>query len=133
MSLTPITYIVIEGYDATGKSTVAKALSNRLNLPLVTEPSERFRELTELPDVSSRTKLLAYLFDRSFTQDLLPNKLVADRSLVSSMVYNSTHISPQRILETHIELGFRLPSHIVLLHSTPVDIQARLQARLQQR
>lgn len=126
---TPLRYVAIEGYDATGKSTVVQILSSRLNIPLIVEPSDRFRSLTELSDISNRSKLLAYLFDRSCTQDAMPDKVIADRSLLSSMVYNSSFISPQRILETHIELGFRLPSHIILLYSSPATIQARLAAR----
>ena len=126
---TPLRYVAIEGYDATGKSTVAQILSDRLNIPLIVEPSDRFRALTEIVDISNRSKLLAYLFDRSCTQDTMPGKVIGDRSLLSSMVYNSSFISPQRILETHIELGFRLPSHIILLYSTPIDIRARLAVR----
>ena len=103
-------YIIIDGPDGTGKTTLASLLSEEV------ESSKKIHFPTRLPeedDLSdSTTEILFYLND--FNKNLVQNShsektLILDRSFVSTMAYqgfqNSGHKRKDWVIDTIMGIG----------------------------
>src|SRR5688500_18595030 len=79
--------IAIVGSFSTGKTTLAEALAERLDLPLLPEVA---REVVELgfnldKDATPETETLIFL--RQYNNELSNEQFVGDRSLIDVMAY----------------------------------------------
>ena len=134
-------FIVIDGPDGTGKTTVVKALAQRLAmLPgvVVRETREPYtpwlREWLSDPTVEARELLVAFAHDRNLhLREVVEPSLargevvLCDRYVYSTVAYQTLH-NPEALVRGLVE-GVRKPDLAVVL-TCPLDIaMARIVAR----
>ncbi len=90
-------FIVIEGLDGVGKSTVTEALSKELGAKKLSTPGKGIQKIRDFVDSdihSRQTKFLMYMASNSSVSDRIENylerdeKVVLDRYYFTTVVYN---------------------------------------------
>jgi len=127
-------FLCLEGADATGKTTIAHCLAERLRATYYKTPGgifARFRPLLDkIGDPVSR-----YLFFRAAIQQdsllirdlLLREPVVCDRYIYSTF---ASHVAlDERIASIHTTLDLVIPDLVVVLTATSATRQTRLCAR----
>lgn len=111
-----MSYDVIEGLDYAGKSELSKAVAGILNYRLIAEPFTETEHAALVKKLNNSNTLPKYYEIMMLAASRLEGfelvvkehrekGLISDRSIVSSMVYQSTpEFSPLWILETNKEL-----------------------------
>ena len=79
--------IAIVGSFSTGKTTLAEALSRRLDLPLLPEVAREVVELGFKLDKDATPETEALIFLRQYNNELSTHEFVGDRSLIDVMAY----------------------------------------------
>ena len=79
--------IAIVGSFSTGKTTLAEALADRLNLPLLPEVAREVVELGFKLDKDATPETEALIFLRQYNNELSTAEFVGDRSLIDVMAY----------------------------------------------
>ncbi len=148
MTLSLPLFIVFEGIDGCGKSTLAALLADHWSsqgIPVYrgTEPTEgawgrRIREMLrsgELPDPEAQMSL--FLNDReedvrrNITPALEQGKLIIlDRYYFSNAAYQgSENLPPSRIVEENLARGFPVPHRVYLVDLDPAKALRRIEER----
>lgn len=133
----PDLYVVFEGPDGSGKTSISKLVTLKLNKMgvnalYVSEPhNKELARLAEDPELTDVERAYVYYIDRlamfkKVAETSNPEILVGDRSFISSMVYQSLSgkITPERILK----INRLVPKpDLVVYMDTPIDvIRARI-------
>ena len=79
--------IAIVGSFSTGKTTLAEALAERLDLPLLPEVAREIVELGFKLDKDATPETEALIFLRQYNNELNTEEFVGDRSLIDVMAY----------------------------------------------
>lgn len=79
--------IAIVGSFSTGKTTLAEALAERLDLPLLPEVAREIVELGFKLDKDATPTTEALIFLRQYNNELSTEEFVGDRSLIDVMAY----------------------------------------------
>ena len=79
--------IAIVGSFSTGKTTLAEALAERLDLPLLPEVAREVVELGFKLDKDATPETEALIFLRQYNNELGTEEFVGDRSLIDVMAY----------------------------------------------
>ncbi|MBW3595545.1 MAG: ATP-binding protein [Actinobacteria bacterium] len=79
--------IAIVGSFSTGKTTLAEALAEKLNLPLLPEVAREIVELGFKLDKDATPTTEALIFLRQYNNELSTDEFVGDRSLIDVMAY----------------------------------------------
>jgi hypothetical protein len=79
--------IAIVGSFSTGKTTLAEALAERLDLPLLPEVAREVVELGFKLDKDATPETEALIFLRQYNNELSTEEFVGDRSLIDVMAY----------------------------------------------
>jgi Thymidylate kinase len=91
-------YLAIEGIDGTGKTHVAKAISNSIGLKFIKEPSDNdIGKLIYSKSWDPRTDFFLFFADRIELLNGIKGDVVSDRSLWSTFAYQGQ--SFQKFLE----------------------------------
>src|SRR5579859_724747 len=105
--------VIVEGPDNSGKTTLARALSARINVPYYKYPKRPFSDIQAFD-----TKLVTRYVDRWLVDFLahVPQSLILDRSYPTEWVYGEVF---QREIDlddlVYVDQGFALlDAHIVL-------------------
>ena len=124
-------FIVVEGQDGSGKSTIAKILSDRLNGLFYQTPSGYYRQIRELVDKNADVieHFLFYLavirYASQQIRDILQQRtVVCDRYFYSTFAYH-------RALEVGVEINIDqlqlvMPDYIFYLQISPETQTQRL-------
>ena len=125
-------YIVLEGLDGVGKSSVSRALARRLGGRVLTTPSREFGLTGRHIDMCPRglVRLLYYLCAAAVTSDSARGltrriPVVADRYVLSALAY---HAPPSHAAEVW-RLGLLRPDVTVLLTADESVRRRRLRLR----
>ena len=79
--------IAIVGSFSTGKTTLAEALAEKLDLPLLPEVAREIVELGFKLDKDATPETEALIFLRQYNNELATDEFVGDRSLIDVMAY----------------------------------------------
>ena len=79
--------IAIVGSFSTGKTTLAEALAEKLDLPLLPEVAREIVELGFKLDKDATPATEALIFLRQYNNELSTEEFVGDRSLIDAMAY----------------------------------------------
>ena len=79
--------IAIVGSFSTGKTTLAEALAEKLDLPLLPEVAREIVELGFKLDKDATPETEALIFLRQYNNELSTDEFVGDRSLIDVMAY----------------------------------------------
>ena len=79
--------IAIVGSFSTGKTTLAEALAEKLDLPLLPEVAREIVELGFKLDKDATPETEALIFLRQYNNELATEEFVGDRSLIDVMAY----------------------------------------------
>jgi nicotinamide riboside kinase len=79
--------IAIVGSFSTGKTTLAEALAQRLDLPLLPEVAREVVELGFKLDKDATPETEALIFLRQYNNEVSADEFVGDRSLIDVMAY----------------------------------------------
>ena len=79
--------IAIVGSFSTGKTTLAEALSRRLDLPLLPEVAREVAELGFKLDKDATPETEALIFLSQYNNELSTHEFIGDRSLIDVMAY----------------------------------------------
>jgi dTMP kinase len=116
-------YITLEGIDGCGKSTLAKDISQELNLKHLYEPSNGEIGQIIRKKLFSKENLenlaLLYIADRIENTKNIKENTIVERCFLSTMVYNSDNIDMSGILDLHKKLKVRIPDVIIYLELDP--------------
>ena len=118
-------FIVIEGLDGTGKSTVSKALAEALNAELLTTPDTSLKPARETIDSAyQHTPLARQLFYASSVVQLSDKikalrdsgkRIVVDRYWLSTQVYHAWKTHHQHLLLKEVEGRLQVPDMTIYL------------------
>lgn len=141
-------FIVFEGIDGSGKSTLCKSLTEKLSARGIS--SIGFTEPTNLEtgkylrkflrgeiELGREEQIEAFLNDRneSLRQNILPSlesgkNVLLDRYMYSTAAYQSGEdLSPETILEKNLERNFKTPDVLFYLDLKPEIALERLDRR----
>ncbi|MDI7166550.1 dTMP kinase [Leptospira santarosai] len=141
-------FAVFEGIDGSGKSTLCKSLTDRLNERGI--PSVHFTEPTNFEtgkylrkflkgeiDLGREEQIDAFLNDReeSLIQNILPSlksgkNVLLDRYMYSTAAYQSgDDFLPETIIEKNLERNFKIPDLLFYLDLNPAIALERLNRR----
>ncbi|XDD49420.1 dTMP kinase [Leptospira sp. WS92.C1] len=141
-------FIVFEGIDGSGKSTLCKSVTELLLKKEI--PAVAFTEPTHLEtgkilrkflrgeiDLNENQQIEAFLADReeSLKQNILPSlcegkNVLLDRYLYSTAAYQSgANFSPEDILKKNLEKNFKIPDLLFYLDLKPKVALERLSRR----
>lgn len=145
-------FVVFEGIDGSGKSTLCKAVTELLLKKEI--PALSFTEPTNLETGKFLRKFLkgeielkpeeqidAFLSDReeSLKQNILPalqsgKNVLLDRYMYSTAAYQSgPDLSPETILQKNLERNFRIPDVLFYLNLQPKVALERLSRRKEEK
>ncbi|EMS81984.1 dTMP kinase [Leptospira noguchii] len=141
-------FVVFEGIDGSGKSTLCKSLTKKLiELGI---PSVTFTEPTNLEtgkylrkflrgeiELGKEEQIQAFLNDReeSLKQNILPalnsdKNVLLDRYMYSTAAYQSgDDLSPEIILKKNLDRNFKIPDLLFYLDLSPTIALERLNRR----
>ncbi|UOG29832.1 dTMP kinase [Leptospira noguchii] len=141
-------FVVFEGIDGSGKSTLCKSLTKKLiELGI---PSVTFTEPTNLEtgkylrkflrgeiELGKEEQIQAFLNDReeSLKQNILPalnsdKNVLLDRYMYSTAAYQSGNdLSPEIILKKNLDRNFKIPDLLFYLDLSPTIALERLNRR----
>lgn len=139
-------FVVIEGLDGSGKTTVAKELAKSENIKFTYEPNDPsaaglfIRDILQKKITTFHPRVLAYAFaanrlDHNYRVinpwlEKAGNIVISDRYYLSSLVYQSSKDFPfERVIELN-ELA-RLPDIIFFINVTNETCYQRLNKRNQ--
>ena len=121
-------FIVIEGLDGTGKSTIGPILAQRLQGKYIATPTGKFRRARRMANVSNLTRFLYYL--AALTADSMRiGKLLEKQSVVADRYVDSTFATHAAFgvkvyaLVNEAKLNLVLPDYVFYL---VVDQEERL-------
>ncbi|PJZ57752.1 dTMP kinase [Leptospira barantonii] len=141
-------FIVFEGIDGSGKSTLCKSMTEKLSARGIS--SVGFTEPTNLEtgkylrkflrgeiELGRKEQIEAFLNDReeSLKQNILPSlesgkNVLLDRYMYSTAAYQSGEdLSPETILEKNLERNFKTPDVLFYLDLKPEIALERLERR----
>ncbi len=127
--------IAIEGIDGSGKSTVVRALSTRLEATLVGCPPSRLRAERAVADTLAPEERRAWYWQsnreamKDATDEVFRGQtVVMDRSFASTAVYGAAERGEIASLE-HVPRDLAKPDHIFFLSLDEEERQRRLQGR----
>jgi dTMP kinase len=129
-------FIVVEGLDGTGKSTIAKQLAESLDYQYKKTPSDTFqkaRSYFDVPEISTLERISFYLADcLKLSMQVQTNEelfLVVDRYFYSTLAY---HLEQDPDLTRCFEplvKNLRKPDLVILLHTDFEISRRRIQER----
>ena len=93
--------IVIVGSFSTGKTTLAEALAEKLNLPLLPEVAREVAALGFKLDKDTLPSTEALIFLRQYNNELSTEEFVGDRSLIDVMAYAGWVLDNQERSKDH--------------------------------
>ena len=93
--------IVIVGSFSTGKTTLAEALADKLNLPLLPEVAREVAALGFKLDKDTLPSTEALIFLRQYNNELSYEEFVGDRSLIDVMAYAGWVLDNQERTNEH--------------------------------
>lgn len=135
-------YIVIEGIDGAGKTTVAQLVVSELkrrniDSELVYEPyTEEIRTLlNRSPDINPIVEAMLFAADRMYLHSEVLSKMlqdgkvvIGDRSFIASIVYQVVRGAPEEFVISINSFAIK-PSLIILLDITPETAIERLERK----
>lgn len=134
----PPRFIVIEGLDGTGKSTVAKQLAEALGYPYSKTPSGSFqkaRTTFDVPEISTLERISFYLGDclKLSVQVQQDDEmvLVVDRYFYSTLAYHLEQDPTLTRLFLPFTKDFKKPDLVILLYADFEISKQRIKARSQ--
>ncbi len=122
--------IAIEGIDGAGKTTISKFLYNEyknvVKIKLLKEPNKNNKIGRILKEYLKERKFgiflaLLYAADRTYTYEFLKDNydvILSDRSVVSSLAYQSIYLPESWIIE--INKFVKFPDYVIYLDVDPV-------------
>lgn len=126
-------YVIIDGIDGTGKTTISRMLEKELGLKYVHFPTDK-SWFKDIPKMNPSDIVMSFVEDFHRTADKIfkdSTDYVFDRSFVSSMLYQSEGLSEElgisideamlEIAMLHLEGVGKLPELVVLLDAD-VDV-----------
>ncbi|ABJ75428.1 dTMP kinase [Leptospira borgpetersenii] len=141
-------FVVFEGIDGSGKSTLCKSLTEKLTERGI--PSVNFTEPTNFEtgkylrkflrgeiDLERKEQIDAFLNDReeSLRQNILPSlesgkNVLLDRYMYSTAAYQSgDDLLPETIIEKNLKKNFKIPDLLFYLDLNPAIALERLSQR----
>lgn len=133
-------FIVIEGLDGTGKSTIAKALAKTLNAELLATPDTSLKKVRPIIDDAYESQPLARQLFYASTVIHLSEKIkgiikegetvVVDRYWLSTQVYHSWKCKGQHLQLIEVEKNIQPPDLTVYLTLPLVNRILRLGDRM---
>ncbi|URD69314.1 dTMP kinase [Leptospira borgpetersenii] len=141
-------FVVFEGIDGSGKSTLCKSLTEKLTERGI--PSVNFTEPTNFEtgkylrkflrgeiDLERKEQIDAFLNDReeSLRQNILPSlesgkNVLLDRYIYSTAAYQSgDDLLPETIIEKNLKKNFKIPDLLFYLDLNPAIALERLSQR----
>ncbi|MCX7998452.1 MAG: dTMP kinase [Leptospiraceae bacterium] len=148
MSIIKNLFIVFEGIDGSGKTTLAKKLTEKLNSlgysskyfyePTHSEFGLEIRKYLKGESQISQARLIElFLLDREFSvnQNILPNlrngvNVILDRYYYSMAAYQGNeNMSPSQILQLNLEKNFPSPNVLFFLDVPVQNAYERIQKR----
>ncbi|EMN11887.1 dTMP kinase [Leptospira borgpetersenii] len=141
-------FVVFEGIDGSGKSTLCKSLTEKLTERGI--PSVNFTEPTNFEtgkylrkflrgeiDLERKEQIDAFLNDReeSLRQNILPSlesgkNVLLDRYMYSTAAYQSgDDLLPETIIEKNLKKNFKIPDLLFYLDLNPTIALERLSQR----
>lgn len=138
-------YIIFEGIDGSGKSTIAKKvynyLKNKYSVKLIREPggtlvSEKIRKIIAQEKLLPQTQLFLFLAARtelySKISNLKENVIVMDRSYLSTFAYQTVlmNLSIGKIKNLHSIFNIPVTKGLAfVLLADPITIRKRLDTK----
>jgi len=125
-------YIVLEGVDYTGKSTLIKNLKKEhKNYSFTKEPYNKKLVNKLLKQANNKSTTLAYLYDRAnHYEDIIKhhklNTIISDRSLISGIAYAKNLPLEIATSLNLIAVDNILPTHTIMLELNKNELIKRL-------
>lgn len=131
-------YIVLEGIDTAGKSTQLELLKKKLpNAIFTKEPGGtplgiKLRTMALDGEAKSKTaEMFLFMADRAeHIEEVIKkyknNTVISDRSMISGIAYASALSIDELINLNLIATNNTLPTHVILLELTPIELKYRL-------
>lgn len=136
MNKNSIKSIVVEGFDGSGKSTIAKWIAENLNYEYHKSPSENFakvREEFDSPDTPIHERLAFYTGDCiriSMLMEKEPYKnYVFDRYYYSTLAYHNAKYPGSTDLITKLCSNLKQPDLVILVRANYNTIHDRIAKR----
>lgn len=128
--------IALEGFDGSGKSTIAKWISEKYGYEFQKSPAENFakaREHFDRPETHMRERLAFYMGDCLRMSMLIreqPNKkFVLDRYFYSTIAYHEAKSEGATRGLKSVYRNFKKPDLVILVKSDFKTIKSRITAR----
>jgi len=121
-------YLAIEGIDGTGKTHVAKAISESTGLKFIKEPSDNeIGKLIYSKYWDPRTDFFLFFADRIELLNGIKGGVVSDRSLWSTFAYQGAELSKiyggidnfYKVFKEISKMLPKLPDYVILLQGDP--------------
>lgn len=133
-------YIAFEGPIGAGKTTLAKALANRLSATLILEKFEENPFLADFYASKDRWALpmqLWFLYERHKqlrALDPASRPIVADHTFIKNRVFAQTLLRGRELdlyerISSELSIAIRMPDVIVLLDATDNTLLTRIRSR----
>jgi thymidylate kinase len=120
--------VIIEGHDGTGKSTLKDLIAADYEARGFSQTSLDFPSAYPTPEVLAvpSQAMLFYLndFQRTLASlEVIPDVIIADRSFLSTMVYQGFEDSPENLKECHFHAIKTLGSQIFEDHLGDMEVE----------
>lgn len=118
--------VIIEGPDKTGKSTLAKELSEQLEIPTFRLPEGQIRELVLSEEFTDTASTFLFFADTMRFWNNPPEKYILDRDILSMLVYQGylkKNMNPIVILNLYKSVVYAVnkPDTIYYLINRPFE------------